>query len=414
MTLKFEPYPVLQQTEAQKNALEQNQWNQLNETLMTMAQMAQRQRQMNVQNKISTSQEDRAKRQFDEQRQALSDYAPQASLGDTESGYQKPIPQSGMGNFNQGEAPISASGPAGFSTPSISPLIDQSKQFDFKSVRKPMIGEYKQPVDYQNIIDTSKNPYMRNLAASQRESQVDIPYKQAQTKFLNERANQQSIGGGLTDLDSIVADKVKRGEMSLEEGFKLKNQAGKQSLGEQLDARQKAKLDKEKPKAVGALDNTLREYDNMIREAEDIKNDPSLSSATGMTSLLTKIPGTGAKRVGARLETLKAKTLLNVLSSLKQLSTTGASGFGNLTNIEGENIRNSISTLDNSLGTKDFKDSIDRFVSEMKDRKVNMQKTFDDTYGNQSTSNNLTNFDHSSIPRGQKYQAPDGTWRIKQ
>lgn len=153
------------------------------------------------------------------------------------------------------------------------------------------------------------------------------------------------------------------------------------SFAEQLDARDKAKLAREKPKAAGSLKETLREYDNMIREAEEIKKDQALPSATGLDSFRGKIPGTDAKRVHARMQTLKAKTLLNVLGSLKQLSATGASGFGALSEVEGEQIRNSVSTLDLGQQEQDVKDSLDRFVSEMQQRKQTLENTFNDTYG---------------------------------
>lgn len=146
------------------------------------------------------------------------------------------------------------------------------------------------------------------------------------------------------------------------------------------------KLAQEKPKAAAGLRDTLREYDNMIMEAQAIKNDPSVGMATGLTKLSSFIPGTGSKRVAARLETLKSKTLLNVLSSLKTLSKTGASGFGQLSDKESETIKSSVSTLDRGLSKEDFQASIDRFVAEMEERKKTLQGTFDSTYGSDEES----------------------------
>lgn len=148
-----------------------------------------------------------------------------------------------------------------------------------------------------------------------------------------------------------------------------------------LPYKDRVKLEREKPKAYGSLQNTLREYDNMLAEAKAIRDDPNLKWATGIAQPLSRIPGTPAKQVSARLETLKAKTLLNVLSSLKELSSTGASGFGQLSNIEGENLRNSISTLDPQLSAADLRSSIDRFISEMQQRKSVLHNTFNETYG---------------------------------
>lgn len=184
------------------------------------------------------------------------------------------------------------------------------------------------------------------------------------------------------------------------------------------------KLAQEKPKAEGSLKDTLREYDNMINEAEAIKNDPGVGMATGMTKYSSAIPGTQSKRVAARLETLKAKTLLNVLGSLKALSKTGASGFGQLSEIEGENIRNSVSTLDRGLSTQDFKDSIDRFVTEMKAKKQTLQDTFDSTYGGSNGAfsspdvNSIPTVSdkkaYDALPNGAQYQDASGhTYRKK-
>lgn len=156
----------------------------------------------------------------------------------------------------------------------------------------------------------------------------------------------------------------------------------------QLPYKERIKREMEKPKALGSLTNTLREYDNMINEANAIKNDPSLSTATGMTSFTGSIPGTGAKNVSARLETLKAKTLLNVLGSLKQLSANGSSGFGQLSEQEGQAIRNSVSSFDRNQSTEAFQASIDRFVNEMKQRKQTLKDTYANTYGDPAPNDN--------------------------
>lgn len=148
-----------------------------------------------------------------------------------------------------------------------------------------------------------------------------------------------------------------------------------------LPYQMQAKLDKEKPKAYSSMQNTLNAYDSMINEAKAIQSDPALGESTGILHYAGKIPGTPMKRVSARLETLKAKTLLNVLGSLKELSANGSSGFGALSNVEGENIRNSIASLDPSMSTSDFKQSLNRFISEMQKKKDLLPKTFEETYG---------------------------------
>lgn len=144
--------------------------------------------------------------------------------------------------------------------------------------------------------------------------------------------------------------------------------------------KQQAKLDAEKPKAVGSFNNTVRGYDKMIKEAEDILNDPDLGKATGYVAGRVELPG-GAKRVASRIETLKNKTLLNVLQQMKELSKNGASGFGQLNTVEGESIKNSISSLNRTMDTPDFKASLERFIDEIKSQREGVVSTFNSTYG---------------------------------
>lgn len=140
-----------------------------------------------------------------------------------------------------------------------------------------------------------------------------------------------------------------------------------------------AKLKMEQPKAKGSLDKTISDYDELIRQAESIRNDSSLSSATGLIGGRTTV-SEGQRRIDANLQTIKAKTLLNVLGGLKELSATGASGFGQLSNVEGETIKNSIENLSRTLGTKDFKNNMDSFIRQAKQSRQRLLNTYNDTY----------------------------------
>lgn len=211
---------------------------------------------------------------------------------------------------------------------------------------------------------------------------ANVSQKQA-ADIMAKKANAKTIANAKDDIPKAAA---KAGAIKAAQDAADKASGKFQTVEEKQAAINQAKLDKEKPKARGSLQNALALYDSMINEAQSIANDPDLGKATGIMSFAGKIPATGAKRVSARIDTLKAKTLLNVLSSLKQLSTTGASGFGQLSDTEGKAITSSISSLDKTMGTQDFKDSLSRFVDEMKARKQNLQDTFDATYGGSISS----------------------------
>lgn len=145
-------------------------------------------------------------------------------------------------------------------------------------------------------------------------------------------------------------------------------------------ARRAAKLKFEFPKAQGSFEKTKKDYDAMINLAKKIRDDPSLGEATGYFGGRQNFTA-GARRVGSDIETLKSKTLINVLGSLKELSSTGASGFGQLSGPEGESLRNSIVNLDRKIGTPDFKKNLDEFIRQAEGSKNTVANTFEQTYG---------------------------------
>lgn len=185
-----------------------------------------------------------------------------------------------------------------------------------------------------------------------------------------------------------------------------------------LDAKTKWKRNAELPKARGSATNTLQQYDTMIRNAEDILKDPGLNYATGATSFTNKIPGSPMKNVSAKLDTLKAKTLLNVLGSMKELSSNGASGFGALSEVEGENIRNSVASLDMKQGTEAFKNNLQQFIDDMKNKRSTIGSTFKSTYGEdlpgsgntQGQQGNTGGIPEMKVINGQRYEKHDGQW----
>lgn len=269
-----------------------------------------------------------------------------------------------------------------FKTMGIDPSIQAWNDYA-KNRQTPHSDQPVQDAGSDSALNPDEQAYLADAAGfSQQRGRIEADriQKGLQAKKLAKDLNTQPS----KSLDQLAADAVSRGEMTLEQAMQMKRGPTEE---DKLDARNKAKIQKEKPKALGSFNNTMREYDNMINEAKAIKDDTSLGMATGIASPLGSIPGTGAKRVSARLQTLKAKTLLNVLGSMKELSQTGASGFGQLSEIEGEQIRNSISTLDRGVATGDFKDSLDRFVKEMEARKVNLRNTYESTYGSSGSTN---------------------------
>lgn len=154
-----------------------------------------------------------------------------------------------------------------------------------------------------------------------------------------------------------------------------------------------------KPKELKLLNNTEANFDRMIAEAEAIKQDPSLGSALGMSQLLSKIPGTGAKRVASRINTLKSKTGFTVLSEMRASSPTGGA-LGNVSDTENKMLQENISSLDRGLSEQDFKDSLDRVINYAKEGKQRLRDAFESYYGDTGGDNEKQNVSVKDDPLG--------------
>ena len=121
----------------------------------------------------------------------------------------------------------------------------------------------------------------------------------------------------------------------------------------------------------------------MRKEAEEILADESLGTATGWTAVSSKIPSSGMKRVGARVETLKSKTGFATLQAMREASKTGGA-LGQISDKENELLQTNISSLDRSMSTNDFKESLKRIIQHTIDSEERLQRGFNETYGNES------------------------------
>lgn len=176
--------------------------------------------------------------------------------------------------------------------------------------------------------------------------------------------------------EELYANRLPFKIMEIQEAARAREEAAKRTK----ESERGAKLRQGFPKAQGTYNNTIQSYDTMIRDARKILNDPALGSATGLLGQYNRLTP-GARRIEGNLQTLKSKTLLSVISGLKELSATGATGFGALSTFEGETLRDSIANMKRSLGTKDFKENVSRFISDVSKSKQNVERTFSRTYG---------------------------------
>lgn len=82
-------------------------------------------------------------------------------------------------------------------------------------------------------------------------------------------------------------------------------------------------------------------------------------NTTGMGSLLSAIPGTEARDLQAKFETIKANLASDMLEDMKSQSRTGASGLGALNKAELVMLQSARTSLDAGQSQKQIKDSLD-------------------------------------------------------
>lgn len=89
---------------------------------------------------------------------------------------------------------------------------------------------------------------------------------------------------------------------------------------------------------------------SMIASIDGILEDPALGMATGVFAPLQNVPGTGARRVGSRIDQLGGQAFLQAFESLK--------GGGQITQIEGEKATQAIGRLDSYQSEADYRTAL--------------------------------------------------------
>ena len=152
-----------------------------------------------------------------------------------------------------------------------------------------------------------------------------------------------------------------------------------------------AKIAAEKPKAEASLGNTMEAYDRLENFAKEIKSDPALWRVTGTVGVAPDVPGSEAANLRAKMKAMNSQIMLNAMQALKQLSQSGATGFGQLSNKEGEILQNSISALDTSQSPEAYKKQMDVLIKAIEASKSRLTGAYKTTYGaepNFSTQSN--------------------------
>lgn len=145
------------------------------------------------------------------------------------------------------------------------------------------------------------------------------------------------------------------------------NRGGQREVGgylkPEMTPAQAAKQAVQQAKAEQSKADAIDSYDQSISKIDELLRSPGIGMlGTYMGDVAGIFPHSDTADANKALDVIKNQVLLNTITKLKSLSATGASGFGQLSNQEGEILKNSIANLD----TKQSNESLVRNLRQIR------------------------------------------------
>lgn len=354
------------------------------QVLNPMAQMqigAERQRQ----NELARRQEiDRMR--AEEQASALRNYLQSADLTTQEA-------QNKLFQFGQPGADIAQR----------AATIGKERRLEQKTAAEMAAAEHQQKIgalnDMFNIVSSAKDPVSYAMArqmAAQRGYDVSAIPEQYDPKFV-ETARTSIMSAADRAMADYRAAQLKGEEQNRslraqEIGLSARRagteerrlaleetKASPEYQSIKLDAKEQSKREAAFPKAQAAYNTATRDIDSLIGDLTTLKSHPGLPAITG--GIEGRLPSVGKKATGAQalLDRVLAKGQFRSLQDLRNSAPSGA-GLGNVSDKEGEALRNAFGALSQTQGTEDFQNQIDKVISDLQYSKNNIKNAYDETY----------------------------------
>lgn len=141
-----------------------------------------------------------------------------------------------------------------------------------------------------------------------------------------------------------------------------------------------AKRSEEMPQARDRVLGLQTNLSRMQEEARAILDDPNLGWATGVNYLLGEYaPGTPAKDVRARIDTLKSQIAKNVLQEMREASKTGGA-VGQVSNFEQQMLMNNLAALDPAQSDEAFRQRLQQVIQYADAAKQRIRNAYEQTY----------------------------------
>lgn len=145
------------------------------------------------------------------------------------------------------------------------------------------------------------------------------------------------------------------------------NRGGQREVGgylkPEMTPAQAAKQAVQQAKAEQVKADAVDSYDQSISKIDELLQSPGIGMlGTYIGDVAGIFPHSDTADANKALDVVKNQILLNTITKLKSLSATGASGFGQLSNQEGEILKNSVASLD----TKQSNESLIRNLRQIR------------------------------------------------
>lgn len=151
----------------------------------------------------------------------------------------------------------------------------------------------------------------------------------------------------------------------------------------------------EQPQSLTRIEGLTTSFDQMIDEAKQLSEHPSIVSGSGWTgTVLRNLPDVGkegSRNFGERLKALGAQIGFNALTNMREMSKTGGA-LGQVSDFENRRLEAAISALDAQQAPDDIKRSLRQVINYANAAKKNMAAAYKRTYGQE-----LPNFEKREI-----------------
>lgn len=146
--------------------------------------------------------------------------------------------------------------------------------------------------------------------------------------------------------------------------------------------KEEAKRRDEKIDAKARHESLSATMNDLASLSQAIKDSPDLQNIQGYTGKLRAVvPGSRAYDMMADLKKLSSQSMIATIERMKAQSKTGATGFGQLSNQEGEILRSALANLDTLQSTEALKKNLNAIITTARSAIARSQSAIDSKYG---------------------------------